>query len=237
MKTPYRSGEKPEPESDDEETAGEREESPGMELLRLYRRKFRGIAILAGVGIEVLWSPVYIVVVLMLASAAGWGLVVALAFEAVRGLLYVVSARLGRGAAHDAVREASWGAYTGGWVVSGRGGRGPFWILPLSVALSAWGFLSHGYVLARVLCFLVWAIWAWSTAIEVGVLRWTRTRDGRRAMELEDLAGRRQVELESVDVNAGEVRFVDRGQPVSWQAVSPLETLARDVKKSPLNTL
>ncbi len=56
-------------------------------------------------------------------------------------------------------------------------------------------------------------------------------------LELETLDRPRRVELEGVDSYSGEIRLLDQGQQVTWRAITPIDTLARDVKKSALQGL
>lgn len=214
-------------------------EETGMELVRLFRRKWLTLTVFACVVGTALLVPGYVLALWGLAGASGAAMGFALLVEVANALIYL-SPLWVWGAARDEIRKESWGINVGGWIVSGPRPRWLFWMVPASVPVSIGGLLMtgfDGFLAARIVYFIVWLFLCLSTMEQVGVLRWTRTEDGKRVLELEDRSGRRLVVLESLDVEAGRIRFVDYGRSLSWRAVSPLDRLARDVKKSPLGKM
>lgn len=216
------------------------QEPAGVAILRAHRRKFLigSFASWAVTSLAVL--PIWVVLVIQFLArggswrhptSLGWALLgCALLLETVQACVYIVAPRRAWGAASDVAMRMASVREPGGWLVSAGPPRFPVWTVPISIVLSVtipyWGF----GLFARLAYVLAWLIWCDHVARRVAICRWARSQDGERVLEIETLDGSRHARLEGVDVRVGEVRLLDQGQQVSWQAITPLHTLARDLE-------
>jgi hypothetical protein len=217
------------------------QERAGAAILRAHRRKFLLGSFAGWAATSAAVLPIWIVLAYQFLARGGtpwphlegWGwalLAFAILLEMLQACVYIVAPRRAWGAARElAIRMASV-RDPGGWLVSAMPPRWPVWTVPVSMLLSAtipyWGF----GLLARLGYVLAWLVWCDHVSRQVALCRWAKSQDGERVLELETLDGaRRQAQLVELDAGAGELRLLDQGRAVSWQAVTPLDALARDL--------
>jgi hypothetical protein len=152
--------------------------------------------------------------------------------ELAHASLFVLAPRLGWDSAGQKARELAWGADLRGWIAGDGPPRWPVWTIPISMLLSASIALDGIGLLGRLAYVLAWIVWCTVVSRQVAVLRWAKNEEGERALELEALDGSRQAHLEDVNPHTGEIKLRDGGRPVTWRAITPIDTLARDAKKS-----
>ena len=211
----------------------ETREDVGRGLLRTYRRTILGVTLAIWMGASLVIAPMSIF--LLVGSIWGGGpeiVIAAVLAEAVHALLYVIAPRLAWGAACDRARTDAWGADLGGWVACVGPPRWPLWTLPISGAISLAMVFGGAGLLPRLAYLLAWFVWCDRVSKDVAILRWASDEEGARVLELETLDRPRYTDFEGVDVEAGEIRLHDRGRHVTWRAITPIDTLARDVKKA-----
>lgn len=202
-------------------------EPSGPELLRGYRRTMLGVAIIVWVAASLLLAPLS----LFLSVAAIWqvdpgNITLAVLAELVHSGLYLIAPWVGWSAAKSEVAGAGRTARLGGWIICRPAPRWPLWALPVSWVISVALLYGGAGLLPRLAYVLAWLMWCDHASKQVAIARWTKNEEGERVLELETPDRPRQVRLERVDVETGEIEILDQGRRVPWSAISSLDKLA-----------
>ena len=213
-------------------------EPAGQLLLRAHRRRFLVVTIAFCLGLSAMIVPFSLIfVIASLGSGGPESVIAAVVAELAHASLFVVAPRLGWDSACRQARELAWGADLPGWIAGQGPPRWPLWTIPISMLLSAMIALYGLGLLGRLAYVIAWIIWCAVVSREAALLRWAKNEGGERVLLLEALDASRHARLEGVDLHSGEIHLLDRGQHVTWRAITPIDTLARDVKKSALHGL